>query len=496
MGFKVDASFLRYLTMGALASRRVMDLMVDAGLQPIELERYSSANKIWSTKVKRLRLPDVLCVKTGVRVEVRGKSELAIRMSDAPGNGARRWYTGLRPDDLVALVHCPANGAHFVPADCAEFFWVRDLQAVPESQTRLGPPKAAGEGSERDRVWPSIVPKNQGQITTVTEDSIRTALDNGRRQSYLLRGMTPYVQPGERFMAGCQFIAGMPKHRASLPDLARYKWDPRALLQGGMLDQYVAAKALGVVGSSEDVALLRRVYDSAEDHRVSLESAGSMAKLGAREGLELLLQEVQTPRIDYLRMEAVLLLSELRTTPLRDDAAAALEEIATEVDFSGDEIRQAAIWGLGCTGVGAYSRLVPLLDAENENERIHAVVALGQELPATVVDSLIELVGSDAASQQQRASCIRVLTSLVDARRAVIGLSALAKNGSRLGQAWAKAALGSMSEEKLKGLVKDPELLSDILVPQLLSEYHNWTSNEEAWSALSFVRKQTVSQGH
>ena len=32
-----------------------------------KLERYSRSNKIWSTKVKRLRLPDLLCVRTGLR---------------------------------------------------------------------------------------------------------------------------------------------------------------------------------------------------------------------------------------------------------------------------------------------------------------------------------------------------------------------------------------------------------------------------------------------
>ncbi len=67
MGLKVDSSFLKFVTMGALGVRGVADLMTQAGLQPIELERYSRSNKIWQTKVKRLRLPDLLCVKTGIR---------------------------------------------------------------------------------------------------------------------------------------------------------------------------------------------------------------------------------------------------------------------------------------------------------------------------------------------------------------------------------------------------------------------------------------------
>src|SRR5882672_9730576 len=99
--------------MGALGARRVCELMAHAGLQPIELERYSRSNKIWMTKVKRLRLPDLLCVRTGLRVEVRGKSKLAIRMSDAPNNPQRRWFANLNADDMVAFVHCREVGDSF-----------------------------------------------------------------------------------------------------------------------------------------------------------------------------------------------------------------------------------------------------------------------------------------------------------------------------------------------------------------------------------------------
>ncbi len=58
MGFKVDSTFLKFLTMGALGVRHVAVKLHQRGFEPIELERYGSSNKIWSTKVKRLRLPD------------------------------------------------------------------------------------------------------------------------------------------------------------------------------------------------------------------------------------------------------------------------------------------------------------------------------------------------------------------------------------------------------------------------------------------------------
>ena len=69
MGFKTDTSFLRFLTMGAMGVQQVMRQLRAAGFSPSELERYCGSNKIWATKVKRLRLPDLLCVRTGLRLE-------------------------------------------------------------------------------------------------------------------------------------------------------------------------------------------------------------------------------------------------------------------------------------------------------------------------------------------------------------------------------------------------------------------------------------------
>ena len=79
MALKTMDSFLRYVTMGALATKQAWELLEERGYQIIELERYASSNKIWQTKIKRLRLPDLLCVKTGIRFEVRAKVILKSR---------------------------------------------------------------------------------------------------------------------------------------------------------------------------------------------------------------------------------------------------------------------------------------------------------------------------------------------------------------------------------------------------------------------------------
>ena len=124
MPFKADASFLRFLSMGATGVRRTMETLRDRGFEPIELERYCGSNKIWSTKIKRLRVPDLLCVNTGLRVEVRAKTELKIRMSDTPSNPDRVWDAGLRDEDLVAFVACSFQDGRAVAADEPVFLTV------------------------------------------------------------------------------------------------------------------------------------------------------------------------------------------------------------------------------------------------------------------------------------------------------------------------------------------------------------------------------------
>jgi hypothetical protein len=52
-------------------------------------------------------------------------------------------------------------------------------------------------------------------------------------------------------------------------------------------------------------------------------------------------------------MEAVLILTELRTP----GAGELLNMVATEPRFAGDEIRQAAVWGLGKAGLQQYADL-------------------------------------------------------------------------------------------------------------------------------------------
>ena len=109
--FKSDESFLEKISVGAIGTQRVFSVLRNLGHHPIELERGSMNYKIWKRiKIKRIRVPDILCIDNGIRIESRAKSNLQITMSHSASDPERGWDFGMRDDDQVALVACYKNG--------------------------------------------------------------------------------------------------------------------------------------------------------------------------------------------------------------------------------------------------------------------------------------------------------------------------------------------------------------------------------------------------
>lgn len=103
--FKSDESFLQKLAIGAAGANATIDRLREMGFNPIELERGSTGFKIWKKiKIKRVRVPDIMCLNTGLRFESRGKTKLEISMSHSLNDPRRAWDVGMRDDDLVSFV--------------------------------------------------------------------------------------------------------------------------------------------------------------------------------------------------------------------------------------------------------------------------------------------------------------------------------------------------------------------------------------------------------
>jgi hypothetical protein len=298
--------------MGAAGARQVMRLLENAGFQPIELERYCTSNKIWSTKVKRLRLPDLLCVRTGTRIEVRAKSDLKIRMSDAPTNPDRRWNSGMRKDDLSAFIACFDDEGTPKPADEAVFFSFGDLEKT-EGVSSLGPPKSASEGAERDRTWPCVVPQRNGVVDSVDKATITVIMEPdedrpvARRQTFQLRGKVAYVSPGDRFKAQASIIAGVPARRVDIRTYLNNRYNPLVDIDSqNAVDRYAAVKSVSYLldKKKEVVAAIDRRLSLEKEERVLLEAAGAGTLLESQKAWDCLASFVWKQERADLRMKS------------------------------------------------------------------------------------------------------------------------------------------------------------------------------------------------
>ena len=492
MGFKTDTSFLRFLSMGARAVHRAMGILQQQGFRPIELERYCGSNKIWATKVKRLRLPDLLCVNTGLRVEVRAKTDLKIRMSDAPQNPARTWDAGNRDDDVVAFVACFDTVDGPVPAQNAVFFNIRSLRdAVAHS--KLGPPKSASEGAERDRTWPAIIPSRDGRVLEVTPEKIIVEFKEGegpvRRQTYTLRGKTPYIAPGETFTAETTILAGAPASLADLRSSLQQRYTPlNDLASPAAVDRYAAVKALRfredprghVISALED--LLQRETE----HRVALEAAGTAAALDSELGRERISQLIwnNDDRPD-LRMEAVFILTELGPNTFTREQ---LNRIARDPMFENQEARQAAVWGLGKAGLKCYEDLLAFIDHADENTAFHAIAAFGADTPQVVIDRLVnDLVTGDVRRASAASEALRIIGT-EDVFRTVIS----AAHAQPLVSGWLLATLGRLPPEQVRQQLRDSPLLERVSPMLLVAPGANWLTSDIVTADIAFLLKQNL----
>lgn len=455
------------------------------GFKPIELERYCGSNKIWQTKVKRLRLPDLLCVQTGLRTEVRAKSDLKIRMSDAPTNPDRTWDAGLRNEDLVAFIAIIEDENGQRPADEATFFRVKELRdSIVESA--LGSPKSASEGAERDRTWPSIVPSGDGIVRQVTAEKLIVDIDReGRsRQTYTLKGKRPYLASGQKFRGGISIIAGAPSHLADVRSYLNQDYNPLQDLNSiNTLDRYAATKAIPHRDDLKEQAIrpLEQLLRIEQEPRIALEAAGSLASLGSVLGQDQIGETLWGEARNDLRMEAVLILTELATPFARDE----LVRVASDRRaFEENEIRQAAVWGLGKNGLQTYEDILPFIDDADENVAAHAIVAFGMDTPEQVIRSLTQdLINGDPRRAAAASEVLRLLASEIVLR--ILIDAAIATNSE-----WVLATLGRLPGHLVRSAIADTTLMPKIAPLLLLGEEDNWLANKDRVMDISFLTKQ------
>lgn len=407
ISFKSDESFLQKLAVGATATTATINFLAQFSANPIELERGATGYKIWKRiKIKRIRVPDILCLRTAQRFEVRGKTNLEISMSHSRSDPRRAWDAGLRSDDYVAIVLCRQIGTS--PVDWAvvspiHFVLVQAMRdAYAQQVVRITEPKGVQEGSEIRIIWPSVTANDESTVTEVSEKRIvLTSMAEHKKQTCVLKrrgfSLSPQCRQGDVVRAN-QIVASVVPivfEPVSLVTVNEAEY-VRGLESASQSERYAAAKALRFLGFQAEIALkLReRMGDRDEDTYVRLESAAALAAHGHAIAWEFLGQSLSSPFLQ-VQLETVIVLSEIRLFESERLLIRTLADTVRDV-----EVRAGAAWALGeFRTLDSLSQLVKSFDLESIDIKTEAARALLKIAPSLVL-SLVDIFKKTDASKR------------------------------------------------------------------------------------------------
>ncbi len=467
--YKSDESFLEKISIGAVGTHQVFQNLKAQGHTPLELERGSMSFKIWKTiKIKRIRVPDLLCVTCGRRIESRAKTALEISMSHSTSDPERSWDFGLDDNDLIAFVACRKIGEKPIDWQASEpiqYVSVGDLRAAQSSNKAiLIKPKGAEEGFEARVNWPAAIANTSGVVSKVTAQQLqyKRQTDNRTISLSLVRQglvLNPLVNVGENVLEN-QFVgAVVPVSRVFSCEQTATEAHYLSLLSNRALSKrYASAKALSFFSSSAVTHALVNTLENTDEHiYVRLESAASLARQRNNSGTAFIKACLAD---DFLqnRLEAVIVLSEIAT-----DAANQLLIDTLLDDEQHSEIRAGAAWALGeIRSQSAMSALINSFIAVDNGIRIEAARALRKLASEFAPDIIREF---PASSPDKRPGIAWVLSKSGEFTIQHI-LDALVDDDARQ---WAAYILGTQDQTKflheIENLrVKDPEVYFAVTV--------------------------------
>jgi hypothetical protein len=348
--YKTEESFLEKLSMGAIGAQKIFSFLEINGHCPIELERGSLSFKIWKKiKIKRIRVPDILCVKSGICVESRAKSKIELSMSHSISDPNRGWDYGLKDSDFVAIVVCNKSGSSpidWTAEDDLKFISIKDLrvQFKQDNFIKINP-KGAQEGFESRIKWPIKTACNDGVIVeinekikykTITGKTIVNTLNEKEIKLFPMVNVGDMVKKNQVLSSVVQIYANLPDNTVN----SEYYMD--LLSSNNLSDRYTSAKALVLFGDDRTAnSLINKLNDTQEEFYIKLEAASSLAHLKYPEGYDFIEKILKD---DYLAnvLEAIIILADIKSEISFKMLCSVLLD-----ERNNSDIRAGAAWALG-----------------------------------------------------------------------------------------------------------------------------------------------------
>jgi len=400
LAFKPDSSFFRKIAIGAIGTRAVCADLAGYGHEVVELERGSTDTKLWKdVKRKRVRIPDLVCTKCGLRVESRAKTSADLSMSHSPSDEARAWDFGMVDRDVVAFPVCVAaeetywcsgrlkdalaywrerNWVHWEPRGRINYFTVEAFRSTPSSRSST---KGVTEGSETIIAWNARFSSRTGRVDAVSPDrvTVRRASD-GHRHSWKVAGsLQPRVIEGEEVLEHQVLASDVPPLPAA-----------QLACPGRLVDRHIAqllqsrertlrftgvklARLRGDRAFQADVSALSD--DADEDVYVRLEAASYLTSVCGMAAHDLFRAHCDCAD-RRTQLEAVIALGEAGT----DDAVTYLSCILDD-NARPYFLRSAAAWSLSRVNKPwAFERLIRAfsdVDRDVREEALDGIIAIG-----------------------------------------------------------------------------------------------------------------------
>lgn len=433
---KPNASFFRKIAIGAVGTEAVTEDLAGHGYELVELERGATKTKIWrDVKRKRVRIPDLVCLKTGLRIESRAKTDTSFQMSHSLDEAERVWDYGMVDDDWVAFPVCVSvadrdwskgdlegglsyfhqrQWEQFEQQGAINYVSVEEFDRV---QHATGRRKGAVEASEYSIEWDAVFSTRSGPVRYIqhvpSDEDYKVSIENSDGRAYTWRvddNLEVLVEEGEHVSENQVFASSVEPVEPSGDEFPM-------LTSDGLYNRFLDSRERTMRFTGVKLARLRDddnhlsaidslATDQDEDLYVRLEALAYLAEVGGGD-VDELFGPFLNSGVNQNALEAVICIGEVGN----EEAIEALRCVLHD-DNRPYFLRSAAAWALGLNDDERAQEALLAAFADQDltirEQALEGLISLGGDAVPKLIDGLT------SQSDEVAAGCAEALRQYRD----------------------------------------------------------------------------------